>query len=257
VSPAYPRALGRVFEDAAVVRNYRHRQPYPQEIFDILEGLLVEPRTILDAGSGTGALTIGMARFARRVDAVDPSAAMLSAAQQTPSGDGDRIRWILGTAEEAPLEPPYGLVTAGASIHWMEPEVVMPRFRDSLAPGGVLAIVNSESIYAKHQWRDEFIALIQAFSPIDHHLEFVDLVRSLETSGHFVRSGGRFTAPVSYEQSIDDYMAMLGSTSTLSRATLGSRSEDFERDARAILARHNITSIRAELVGEVIWGRPL
>ena len=257
MSPAYPRALGRVFEDATVVRNYRYRQPYPREIFGILEGLLVEPRTILDAGSGTGALTIGMARFARRVDAVDPSAAMLREARQTPSGDSDRIRWILGTAEEAPLEPPYGLVTAGASIHWMDPEVVMPRFRESLAPGGLLAIANSESIYAEQEWRDEFIALIQAFSPIDHHLEFVDLVRTLETSGHFVRDGSRATAPVPYEQSLDDYIAMLGSTSSLSRTTLGSRADDFERGVRAILARHDITSIRAEVVGEVVWGRPL
>jgi len=257
VSPAYPRGLGRVFEDATVVRNYRYRQPYPQETFEILEGLLVEPRTVLDAGAGTGALTIGMARFARRVDAVDPSAAMLREARQTSSAGSERIRWIFGTAEEAPLEPPYGLVTAGASIHWMDPDVVMPRFRESLAPGGLLAIVNSESIYAHQEWRDEFIALIQAFSPINHHLEFVDLVRTLETSGHFVRGGSRATAPVPYEQSLDDYLAMLGSTSSLSRPTLGSRADDFERGVRATLARHNISSIRAELVGEVVWGRPL
>jgi SAM-dependent methyltransferase len=257
VSPAHPRGLGRVFEDATVVRNYRYRQPYPQETFEILEGLLVEPRTVLDAGAGTGALTIGMARFARRVDAVDPSAAMLREARQTSSAGSERIRWILGTAEEAPLEPPYGLVTAGASIHWMDPDVVMPRFRESLAPGGLLAIVNSESIYAQQEWRDEFIALIQAFSPINHHLEFVDLVRTLETSGHFVRDGNRATAPVPYEQSLDDYLAMLSSTSSLSRPTLGSRADDFERGVRATLVRHNIPSIRAELVGEVVWGRPL
>ena len=35
--------------------------------------LLQGPVTVLDAGSGTGALTLGLARFARRVDAVDPS----------------------------------------------------------------------------------------------------------------------------------------------------------------------------------------
>jgi SAM-dependent methyltransferase len=256
MSPAYPRELGRAFEDADVARKYRYRQPYPAEIFEILEALLVEPRTVLDAGSGTGALTIGLARVAKRVDAVDPSAAMLREARFRPGADNERIRWIQGTAEGAPLDPPYGLVTTGASLHWMDPDVVMPRFREALAPGGVLAIVNSESTYAQPEWRDEFIGLIRASSPITHHLEFAELVRSLETSAHFIREGERKAVPVPYEQSLDDYLAMLGSTSALSRTTLGRRSDEFERDVRAIFARHNITSIRADLVGEIVWGRP-
>jgi len=132
----------------------------------------------------------------------------------------------------------------------------MPRFRPALAPGGVLAIVNSESVYAEQEWRGELIRLIQAFSPITHHLEFVDLVRSLEASGRFARDGQRSAAPVPYEQSVDDYMAMLASTSSLSRTTLGARADEFERDTRAIFARHGLTTVRAELVAEVVWGRP-
>ena len=256
MSPAYPRELGRAFQDDEVARKYRFRQPYPREIFEILEGLLVEPRTVLDAGSGTGALTIGLARFAKRVDAVDPSAAMLREARRMPGSDNDRIRWTLGTAESVALDPPYGLITSGSSIHWMDPDLVMPRFRASLAPGAVLAIVNSESVYPKEEWRDEFLGLIRAFSPNPHHLEFAELVRSLETSGHFIRGGTRKAQPVPYEQSLDDYMGMLASTSTLSRTTLGPRADDFERDARAIFARQNLASVRADLVGEVVWGRP-
>ena len=256
MSPSGARELGRVFQDAEVVRNYRYRQPYPSEIFEILEGLLVEPRTVLDAGSGTGALTIGLVRFAHRVDAIDPSAAMLREARRMPGADSERIRWIEGTAETARLDPPYGLITAGASIHWMDPDVVMPRFRAALATGGVLAIVNSESDYGEQKWRDEFIGLIRRFSPVSDHLEFVDLVKSLEASGRFARVGARRAAPVPYEQSVDDYVAMLASTSTLSRATLGDRAGEFERDARAILARHGLTRVRAELVAEVVWGRP-
>lgn len=256
MSPAHPRELGRAFEDQEVARNYRYRQPYPREIFEILEGLLVDPRTVLDAGSGTGALTIGLARFAERVDAVDPSAAMLREARLRPGADNERIHWIVGTAETAPLNPPYGLVTTGASLHWMDAELVMPRFREALAPGGRLAIVNSESVFVEQGWHDELIGLIRAFSPDSHHLEFVDLVRSLEGSGHFARDGQRAAVPVSYEQSVDDYMAMLASTSSLSRTTLGARAGHFERDARALFARRGLTRVRAELVAEVMWGRP-
>jgi SAM-dependent methyltransferase len=256
MSPAYPRELGRAFEDDQVARNYRYRQPYPTEVFEILEELLVEPRTVLDAGSGTGALTIGLARFAKRVDAVDPSAAMLREARRIAGSDDERIRWIQGTAETAPLDPPYGLITSGASIHWMDPDLVMPRFRVALGPGGFMAIVNSESVYPKEEWRDELLGLTRAFSPSPHHLEFSDLVRSLEASGHFTRVGAGKAMPVPYEQSVDDYMAMLASTSTLSRTTLGARYDDFDREARAIFSRHGMTSVRADLVAEVVWGTP-
>jgi SAM-dependent methyltransferase len=253
---SYPRELGGAFEDAEVARNYRYREPYPREVFEILRGLLVEPGTVLDAGCGTGALTIGLAQFAERVDGVDPSAAMLNEARRMPGADNPRIRWIQRTAESAPLDPPYGLVTAGVSIHWMNPEVVMPRFRGALAPGGLLAIVDMHGTYGDQAWRGEFLELIRAFSPIAHYVEKVELVRALETSGHFVREGESIAAPVTVEQSVDDYMAMLASTSSLSRRTLGPRADDFDRKARDILTRHGITSVRADVVSSVVWGKP-
>ncbi|HEY8787273.1 MAG TPA: class I SAM-dependent methyltransferase [Candidatus Limnocylindria bacterium] len=256
MSTAHPRELGRAFEDADVARNYRHRQPYPAEIFEILERLLVEPRTVLDAGCGTGALTIGLAKFAERVDGIDPSAAMLREARRMPGANNKRIRWIQGTAEEAPLDPPYGLVTAGVSIHWMEPDIVMPRFGAALAPGGRLAIVDMDSTYGEQKWRGEFLELVRAFSPIPHHLEKTERVRVLEASGHFVREGASGAQQSTVEQSVDDYMAMLASTSTLSRTTLGAQADEFDRRARDIFARHGMTSIRADVVSGVTWGRP-
>jgi len=256
MSMTRPRELGRAFEDTDVARNYRHRQPYPAEIFEILRRLVVEPRTILDAGCGTGALTIGLARFAVRVDAVDPSAAMLREARRIPGADDPRIRWVQGTAETAPLDPPYGLVTAGVSIHWMDPDVVMPRFGAALGPGGRLAIVDMDSTYGEQEWRGEFLTLIRAFSPLTHYESETQVVRALETSGHFVREGEAAAAPVTVEQSVDDYMAMLASTSSLSRTTLGPRADEFDRQARAIFARHGMTGVRAKVVSGVTWGRP-
>ncbi len=48
--------LGDVFTDAEVARAYRYRAPYPHAVFEILRGLLVEPKVVLDVGAGTGAL---------------------------------------------------------------------------------------------------------------------------------------------------------------------------------------------------------
>src|SRR5258705_557663 len=121
--------LGRVFADDEVAALYQYRAPYPGGIFAILEGLVVEPRSVVDAGAGTGALARRFPPSIERIDAVDPSAAMIARGRTLPGGDDPRIRWILGRAEDVMLSPPYGLITSGASLHWMEPEIVMPRFR--------------------------------------------------------------------------------------------------------------------------------
>jgi SAM-dependent methyltransferase len=256
MSVDYPRELGRAFADTEVVRNYLFRPPYPAEVFAVLKGLLVSPHTALDAGCGNGALTRGLAAFATRVDAVDPSEAMLREARRI-AGQAPGIRWIRGRAEDVPLAPPYGLITAGASIHWMDPAVVMPRFRDALAPGARLAIVDMENVHPQVPHRDQFVLVIQRHSALQHHDDFAALLTNLEAAGHFGREGEHRTRPVAFEQSVDDYMAMLASTSSLSRATLGDRADAFEVEARAVFSRHHIDRIRFDVVGMVVWGRPL
>src|SRR5439155_1186695 len=107
-----------------VARLYRYRAPYPPPVFEILRRLIVEPHTILDAGCGTGALTRHLTELASRVDAVDPSEAMIEEGRRLLGGGDPRIRWIVGPAETAPLEPPYGLITTGQSLHRMDQGVV-------------------------------------------------------------------------------------------------------------------------------------
>jgi SAM-dependent methyltransferase len=252
---SYPRELGSSFADPEVVRNYRYRPPYPAEVFDVLERLLVAPRTVLDAGCGTGALTRGLARFAERIDAVDPSNEMIAEAKRLASSDR-RINWTVSRAEDAPLLPPYGLITTGASVHWMDTEVVMSRFRDALAEGASVAIVDAEWIHPDHPWRDEFVDLIKRYSALKHHDDFAGVVRSLESTGHFTRTGSYRVPPIAFQQSSDEYLAMLASTSSLSRASLGSARDDFEREARRIFARHRIERVRYDVAAAVVWGQP-
>lgn len=120
--------LGEVFGDTDVARVYSHRAPYPAAVFARLRRLLVAPGTVLDAGAGTGVLARSMVSFAERVDAVDPSEAMIAVGRGLADGEDRRIRWIVGRAEDAPLSPPYGLITCGASLHWMDQDVVLPAF---------------------------------------------------------------------------------------------------------------------------------
>jgi SAM-dependent methyltransferase len=248
--------LGRVFEDAEVASLYSYRPPYPQEVFAILEGLIVEPRTVLDAGAGTGALARELAPRVTRVDALDPSAAMIAQGRALPGGSDERIRWITGRAEEATLDPPYGLITAGASLHWMDHDVVLPRFGAALATGAFVAVVDIEPVYESGALADGILAIIRRYSPVKHRIETSEMLRTLTDRGLFTLEGQKRTAPASWEQSIDDALRSLHSTSSLSRLTLAARADEFDADVRAAYALHGAERARTEICGYVAWGRP-
>lgn len=248
------RELGSVFADEEVARLYRYRTPYPDDVIDILRKLIVDPRVVLDAGAGTGAIARRIAPFVERIDAVDPSHAMLQAGRALPGGDDPRIRWIEGRAEDAALNGPYGLITCGASLHWMPTDVVLPHFRDVLAPGAFLAIADTE--YLHGPYRDEVRAVIREHSEVEHHRETKDHVADLRAEGRFELLGDERTPPVPFEQSVDEYIEMLHSTSTLARIRLGARAAVFDKKLRGIFARHGLDRVRYEVVGLVWWGRP-
>jgi SAM-dependent methyltransferase len=247
--------LGEVFRDADVARAYRKRAPYPEETFAILERLLVDPRTALDAGAGAGAVARGMVRFAKRVDAVDPSEAMIQEGRRLPGGTDPRLRWITGTAEEAPLDPPYGLITTGQSLHWMQTDRVMTRFAGVLAPGGRLAILETDD--GDYPLQHEMREVIDRYSELDHHTDFRDMIVNLEAGGRFVREGEQRTAPVAMRRTVDEHLEFLHSTSTLARVRLGERADAFDAEVRNLFARHGISIVERQVVGVVVWGRPV
>jgi SAM-dependent methyltransferase len=250
------RALGAVWREPEVARVYRYRPAYPPPVFDILRRLIVEPRTVLDAGCGTGSLTRHLTSFATRIDAVDPSAAMIEEARRLPGGNDPHIAWIVGAAETAPLHPPYGLITTGQSLHWMDHDVVMPRFRDALAPGGCLVATDIEWEYAP-AWRDQLIAIVKRYSPVDSKLFDADLFGDLAHRGLFERSGFQRTSLVPVDLSIDEFINALHSTSSLSRVTLRERTDAFADEVRALFASLGLDRARFAVGGNVVWGRPL
>ena len=64
--------LAAVFGFRGVAGAYRHRPPYPAEVFDTLEQIITDrPRRVLDIGAGEGALARPLARRVDQVDAVD------------------------------------------------------------------------------------------------------------------------------------------------------------------------------------------
>lgn len=56
-------SLAESFRHTGVAEAYRHRPPYPNELFDALERLLAPgPRHVLDLGCGDGALARPLAQ---------------------------------------------------------------------------------------------------------------------------------------------------------------------------------------------------
>jgi trans-aconitate methyltransferase len=135
-------SYAEAFKDQRVVDAYRYRPPYPNEVFDILSGLITdEPRTVLDVGAGSGDIARQLVDVVKRVDAVDFSQRMIEMGKQLPNGNHPHLQWIYGKIEDMPLTPPYALITAGSSIHWPEWSIAFPRFREILTPNGTLALI--------------------------------------------------------------------------------------------------------------------
>ena len=182
---------GAQFKDQSIVTAYRRRPPYPDETFDILTGLIAsEPKRVLDVGCGTGYLARPLSQRVDAVDAVDISANMIAQGKRMPGGNAPNLRWIEGSVEEAALSPPYGLVTAGESLHWLDWSVVLPRFRDLLVADGVLAIY-VESCFSRNGFSRErmgeerALAFETAVTHLVQSYQSEEIVE-IQVSGHVV-----------------------------------------------------------------------
>ena len=87
-------AYAAQFEDETIASAYHTRPPYPPALFEMLARLQPARGRILDLGCGTGDIALGLISHAERVDALDPSAAMLRVARSRPSASDPRLRWI-------------------------------------------------------------------------------------------------------------------------------------------------------------------
>ncbi|HEV2661966.1 MAG TPA: methyltransferase domain-containing protein [Ktedonobacteraceae bacterium] len=244
------------FKDRQVVDAYKYRLPYPQEVFEILAELITgEPRTVLDVGAGSGDIARNCVAFAERVDAVDFSQNMLERGKQLPNGNDPRLHWIYGKIEEALLTPPYALITAGSSIHWMDWPRAFPRFRSVLAPNGLLALIYRRAL--PMPWDDELKSIRARFNT-RQGIRGANAVGELERRGFLHKIGQRETMPMPFQQSIDDFIEELHSRSTFAREFMGvQKAEEFDQQVRALLLHaHPDGMLPLQMVGNVIWGTP-
>lgn len=244
------------FKDHIVVDAYRYRAPYPPEIFDILVGLITEePRAVLDVGAGSGDIARHLIKRVERIDAVDFSQNMIAQGKQLPNGDDPRLHWIYGKVEEVPLNPPYALITAGSSIHWTKWEIAFPRFRSVLTPDGFVALIARRTL--PMAWSDELKTLRARYDMICNHPS-ATAHQDLVQRGFLQQSKRQETAPISFLQSIDDFVEGQHSASSFTRERIGiERSFEYDEQAKSILERYHPDGILPlQVVGIVTWGVP-
>jgi SAM-dependent methyltransferase len=244
------------FHDASVVAAYGYRPPVPDEVLTVLLGLVREnPAHVLDIGCGRGELARPLATCVSRVDAVDWSSAMIAMGKQLPGGDRTNLHWAAGKAEEAPLAPPYVLVTAGQSLHWMDWDVILPRIATALTPNGFLAIVGREVVAPR--WHRALRPLIQRLSTNQDYQPY-DLIEELTRRQLFTVSGRYETAPTPFRQPVDDYIESFHARKGLSRDRMTPvAAAAFDREVRALCTPFAENGQLALMtVGEIIWDRP-
>jgi SAM-dependent methyltransferase len=252
--------VAATFGDPDVAASYRYRPTYPPAVFDHLLGLIAdEPRTVLDLGCGTGFLARPLAPLVDRVDAVDISEAMIAEGRRLPGGDHPHLRWIVGRAEIVPLHPPYSLVTAGDSLHWMDWEVVLPRLADVLAPTGSLAILSVDGRVAPDDsgFQDGLVAIIRRFSTyLDWRPDF-DLVATLERRGLFRRRGHMTTAATSFRQTVDEYVESFHARASLSWERLAPEAAAaFDATLRRLVLERGGPTVELAVQATINWGWP-
>lgn len=244
------------FKDTSIVEVYHYRPPYPDEAIDKLVTLITdEPRTILDVGCGTGDLSRRLVNEVQRMDAVDFSRAMIDKGRTLPDGDHAHLYWIYGRVEEVELYPPYALITAGESLHWMEWNVVLPLFYRILASHGYLAIIERGA--EQSPWDDDLRAIMPRFATNKEYRPY-DLIEELEQRHLFQKYGTLLTHPVKFVQSGEEYIQSIHSRNGFSRVRMGKEAADaFDEEVRKVLAPFLQDGLLTlSVTSRVVWGTP-
>ena len=113
-------------------------------LLDRLDGIRIEPRRILDLGSGTGAMARCLARRFRGADvvSVDPVSSLLHSARARAPRWFSRHRYVVGEAERLPLSTHcVDLILSSVALPWFDPvDHALAECMRTLRPGGLMLL---------------------------------------------------------------------------------------------------------------------
>lgn len=255
-----PKHLGpeyaAVFKGRSVADAYVHRPPYPDEAFELLHKLMFDqPRYVLELGCGTGEVARRLAPDVDRVDAVDPSAAMLAIGKGLPGGGHPNLNWVRSSAEDFDYPAGYALAITAESLGWLDWNVVFPLLRRALSHHARLVVLVRD--YRAAWDADTLDGIVPRYSTNRDFVAF-DLSAELQKHGLFAAEGRMTTAPAAVRQSVDDYIEFWHSRSGFSRERMGkAQAERFDEEVRRLVTPHATDKmLRYDVIVHLAWGRP-
>lgn len=114
------------------------------------------PARVLDAGCGTGMMSIALAQAGYRVNGTDCSPAMLDQAAQAAHRQGVHVEWEeMDMRSLDPLVPVQAVTCVCDPVNYLPEQADVQAFfasaRQALAPGGVLLFDVSTPFYYQHE----------------------------------------------------------------------------------------------------------
>jgi Methyltransferase domain len=234
---------------------YAARFAYAADVFTILASLRRGDGPVCEIGAGDGRLTMGLAERVGRVDAIEPSQAMVDAGRRR--GGSPDIHWMVSSFEEIALHDRYSLIVASESIHWLDWNSSFPKIASALNPAAFLALVGLEEFEPGTEQPSRIraprlVKLIGEFST-NHEYEPYDLIPALRDAGLFELLGTATAARTTVTEPIERIITRLHSMNGLAPAALGDRLDAFDRSASDVLASLAPTGTISTDIRPIVW----
>jgi SAM-dependent methyltransferase len=166
-SATYDRSPGHAVTDPVEAAAWRAA---------LASALPAAPARVLDAGAGTGAISLLAAELGHDVTALDVSEGMLGRAREKAAAGGLGLRFVVGSASEPPEGPFDAVVERHVLWTLPDPGAALAAWRRVTAPGGRLVLF--QTIWGRDDaWsrlRDAATDLVRRASgvPHDHHAPY-------------------------------------------------------------------------------------
>jgi SAM-dependent methyltransferase len=257
-------SLAAVFADEAVARRYHTRAPYAPDLFTVLLSKTPGRRRALDLGCGPGKVARVLADHFETVVAVDPSAPMIAVGKAADAGEHPNIVWVQARAEDYEPEADFDLVTAGASIHWMDLAVLFPKLA-RWTP--ILAELNDAPVFPYpappcgmpawlgflNRWRTRLDR-----PPIEASSGLPPLPNGARPHESWMDVVGRERFFFSFQQSVEDFVDNQHVRVNWYRPAMGEAlAEAFDRDLEALMRPFAVDGmLTLDAASELTWGAP-